>query len=53
MNETSLRAIYKLKSLQNRDTKFKPHNAEWMVLEDCQSLLREDTPLKLKTKLIN
>ena len=53
MNEQSLRAIYKLKSVQNRDTKYKPHNAEWMILEDCQSLLREDLPIKLKLKIIN
>jgi len=45
MNERAIRMIYQKKSLQNRDTKLKPHNADWMVMEDCQSLIKDDSPL--------
>lgn len=53
MNERAIRMIYQKKSLQNRDTKLKPHNADWMVLEDCQTLIRDDSQLDMPQKLVS
>ena len=53
MNETALRRIYTQKAFEGRDTKLKPHNADWMILQDCYTLFREDLPLKLPYKMIN
>jgi len=41
-----------MKSLEGRDTKLKPHNADWMIIEDCISLFREDCQLRLPLKMI-
>ena len=53
MNERALKMIYDKKARENRDTRFKPHNGDWMIMEDCHSLLREDTDLNLPIKMIN
>ena len=53
MNEQSLRKIYTQKALEGRDTKLKPHNADWMIQHDCHTLFRDDIPLKLPYKMIN
>ena len=53
MNDLGLRRIYTKKAKDNRDTKLKPYNADWMILEDCYSLLLEDCPMKLLQRQIN
>ena len=53
MNEQALRKIYLMKTLEGRDTKLKPHNADWMIVQDCHTLFRNDLPLKLPYKMIN
>jgi len=53
MNDRALRQIYDTQTRKNRDTKFKPHNGDWMILIDAFSLFREDTTLYLPFKMIN
>jgi len=53
MNDRAIRQIYHKKSLENRQTKFKPHNGDYVILLDCQSLFRNDVDLKLPLKIIN
>ena len=53
MNEKPLRDIYWKKAMEARDTPTKPHNADWMNLENCITLFRGDLTLKLPSKIIN
>ena len=53
MNESSLKKIYKLKSEEGRgEHKFKPRNADWMLIEDCISLLRTDCNLHFSSRIL-
>jgi len=53
MNEKPLREIYWRKSQEGKDTLLKPNKADWMNIENCQTLFRGDLPLKLSHKVIN
>ena len=53
MNERPLKEIYRRYGLELRDTPTKPHNADWMNLENCVQLFRKDLTLKLPLKMIH
>ena len=53
MNERAIRKIYQKYAALNRDTQFKPHNGDWIIMQDCYALFKEDTPLNLTYKTIH
>ncbi len=52
MNGEALKSIYKKYSLENRGTKNKPHNGDWMILDDCNTLLTKECKLPMTLKVI-
>ena len=42
MNEAAVQELYKKYAKRNLTNGKKPHNADWMIVEDCHEMLRED-----------
>ena len=52
LNESGIRKIYTEYSHHNRDYVLKPHNATWMIYEDCEELLKFDCQLNMNRFII-
>ena len=54
MNEAPLRQIFKKKAAEGRgDFEFKPVGSDWMIIEDCLSLLRDECNLNIPFRHIH
>ena len=54
MNETPLKQIFKKKAAEGRgDFEFKPVGSDWMIIEDCSNLLRDECNLNIPFRHIH
>ena len=52
LNDKGTRDIYSMYSKNNRDYVLKPHNATWMIYEDCEQLFKRDSSFRMPKKVI-
>ena len=54
LNDDLLRKLYKKKAAEGKGNhKFKPNASDWMLIEDCVQLLREDCGLNISLRKIS